>query len=65
MAKQGVWGGFIPHLGVVLYPRLAAINRTWTSAYISARRTFQLGVPSAGRMYSLFRQRCPAGRAAG
>ena len=28
---------------------LTGLNRTWGSAYLSARRTYRLGVPSAGR----------------
>ena len=31
--------------------QLAAINRTWVSAYLSAQRTFRLGARSAGQMY--------------
>ena len=39
---------------------LTGLNRTWGSAYLSARRTYRLGElsagPSAGRKYGLIRQ---------
>ena len=35
--------------------KLTGLNRTWASAYLSARRTYRLGVLSAGRKYGLIR----------
>ena len=34
---------------------LTGLNRTWGSAYLSARRTYRLGVLPAGRKYGLIR----------
>ena len=47
--------GLVHQRAVLCAVQLTGLNRTWGSAYLSARRTYRLGVLSAGRKYGLIR----------